>query len=137
MSFLNHKAPVSPYLYPGLKMQVLTTVERNALRRKRSIPKDEFILCVVSEYLQIPVEKIKTRTRKREIVWARQVYFFLCLNNTGMSLKSIGESVGDYDHTTVIHSKNLVIDLIQTDQRIARELRELQGMIAIHAYDES
>jgi chromosomal replication initiator protein len=129
MSILNLRAPISPYAYPGLKMEVLTNKERAELRKVKKKPTDKIILNAVSEYFSIPAEWIKTKTRKRPIVWARQVYFLLCLNNTGMTLVNIGLSVGITDHTTVCHGRDTAKDVIETSEMHARQFRELQGII--------
>jgi chromosomal replication initiator protein len=73
----------------------------------------QFIIAV-SEYTDIPVLKIKSRSRKREILRARQLCIYIIRKYTGMSLKSIGEQFGDRDHTTVIHSLNTIKDLMDT-----------------------
>lgn len=129
MSIINHKAPVSPYAYPGLKAQELSIQECAALRKIKPKPADQLILEAVADYFSLPVEWLKTRSRKRPIVWARQVYFFICRNSTGMTLVNIGLTVNITDHSTVYHGRNTVKDVIETDVHAARQLRELQGII--------
>lgn len=128
MNRLLNKAPVSYYVYPGLKLETLSAKQRADLRKKKTKPDHLVIMDCVSEYFTIPIEWIKSKVRKRKIVWARQVYMFLCLNNTGMTLKEIGESV-DCDHTTVIHSREHVKDMVETDPEAAEELRDLESKI--------
>lgn len=47
-------------------------------------------------------EQLDIRNRKREVVYARAVYFKLCKEHTRNSLARIGRSVGK-DHATVLH----------------------------------
>tara|TARA_R100000734_G_C3319120_1_gene114335 strand:+ start:7943 stop:8347 length:405 start_codon:yes stop_codon:yes gene_type:complete len=47
-------------------------------------------------------QNLNIRNRKREMVYARAVYFKLCKQHTRASLSRIGKSVGK-DHATVLH----------------------------------
>tara|TARA_S200002703_G_scaffold21913_1_gene18605 strand:+ start:2681 stop:3085 length:405 start_codon:yes stop_codon:yes gene_type:complete len=47
-------------------------------------------------------EQLNVRNRKREVVYARAIYFKLCKEHTRNSLTRIGKSVGK-DHATVLH----------------------------------
>ena len=64
-------------------------------------------MCLTISFLQ--------KTRKREIVQARQITMYLAKAFTKNSLKTIGEHFGGRDHTTVIHSCQTVKDLMDTD----------------------
>jgi chromosomal replication initiator protein len=58
----------------------------------------EFIKGLVAEYFDVPVEKLGGKTRKRQIVIARQLSMYLAKNLTDKSLKAIGEMFGGRDH---------------------------------------
>ena len=59
-------------------------------------------------------DKVQSKSRKREIVLARQLYCFYMCFYTKLSLKRIGETIGGRDHTTVIHSRQTIIDLLDS-----------------------
>lgn len=62
---------------------------------------------------------LKTRSRKHELVIVRQLWqTFMC--ERGFTLESIGIFCGGRDHSTVLHSKSTIYDLIDTN-RIIRE----------------
>lgn len=69
----------------------------------------------VAQYAGIPVEKLMQKTRKREIVEARQIAMYLAKRNTKETLSEIGFNIGRKDHTTVIHACKTVENLIETD----------------------
>lgn len=75
----------------------------------------EEILLDLSEALSCPVTEIKSKSRKRELVLVRQIYFYVCRKKTKETLKITGQFIGDRDHTTVIHSAQVIEDLIQTN----------------------
>ena len=44
-------------------------------------------------------------------------------------LVSIGEALGGRDHTTVIHSREKITNLIKVNDRIAKEVEDIRNMI--------
>jgi chromosomal replication initiator protein len=71
---------------------------------------------LVANYFDMPVEKLHSKTRIRDVVIARQLSMYLAKTYTNSSLKVIGESFGGRDHSTVIHSLKTVQDLLDTDE---------------------
>jgi chromosomal replication initiator protein len=69
----------------------------------------------IAEHFNVPLEKIKGQTRKRDIVMARQLAMFMAKNLTTSSLKTIGDYFGGRDHSTVIYSCKAVQDQLDTD----------------------
>lgn len=65
---------------------------------------------------KLTIDDLRIRTRKREIVEARQVCMWWLKNNTKQSLAEIGSYFGDFDHATVIHACKTVNNLIDTDK---------------------
>jgi len=86
----------------------------------------EFIQHLVGEYFKVSVDDLKSISRKREIVQARQVSMFFAKNHTSNTLKTIGQSFGGRDHSTVLHSCQTVIDLMTTDKRFKQQVEDLQ-----------
>jgi len=86
----------------------------------------DYIQKTVGEYFQISVEDLKDKTRKKEIVIARQVAMYLCKEYTNHSLKSIGYHFGGRDHSTVIHAVQSVSDMMDIDQKFGQAIEELK-----------
>ncbi|WP_339607506.1 chromosomal replication initiator protein DnaA [uncultured Roseivirga sp.] len=86
----------------------------------------DYIQKSVGEYFQISVEDLKDKTRKKEIVIARQVAMYLCKEYTNHSLKSIGYHFGGRDHSTVIHAVQSVSDMIEIDAKFCHSMDELK-----------
>ena len=86
----------------------------------------DYIQKTVGEFFQISVEDLKDKTRKKEIVIARQVAMYLCKEYTNHSLKSIGYHFGGRDHSTVIHAVQSVSDMMDVDQKFAQSIDELK-----------
>jgi chromosomal replication initiator protein len=88
---------------------------------------------MVCDYFDVSYDKLLQKTRKREIVQARQITMFLAKTFTKNSLKSIGEHFGGRDHTTVIHSCQTVKDLMDTDNLFKESVMELQQKVQLAA----
>ncbi len=86
----------------------------------------EYIQKLVCEYFEVPVEMVKSKTRKREIVQARQISMYLSKSHTKTSLKSIGQFFGGRDHSTVIYACQTVEDLIDTDKKFKNYVQDIQ-----------
>jgi chromosomal replication initiator protein len=86
----------------------------------------EYIQKLVCEYFEVPVEMVKSKTRKREIVQARQISMYLAKSHTKTSLKSIGAFFGGRDHSTVVYACQTVEDLIDTDKKFKAYVHDIQ-----------
>ena len=70
---------------------------------------------IVCEHLDISQEKMRGKTRKRDVVRARQIAMYFTKKHTQHSLKDIGLHFGGRDHSTVIHANNAVEDRMTDD----------------------
>ncbi len=68
----------------------------------------EYIKSTVSKYFNIPVEDLDSSKRSNEIAYPRQVAMYLCRELAKMQYKSIGNSFGKRDHSTVMHACNKI-----------------------------
>lgn len=91
----------------------------------------EMIQKTVCDFFEVPVEKLKEPTRKRQFVQARQLSMFFAKEYTKASLKSIGQQFGGRDHSTVIHSCQAVRNLIDTDEEFRESVDELKKRIEL------
>ena len=93
----------------------------------------ELYLDSQEDVFDVPYDKLLHKTRKREIVQARQITMYLAKAFTKNSLKTIGEHFGGRDHTTVIHSCQTVKDLMDTDGVFRENVLELQQKVQLAA----
>lgn len=91
----------------------------------------DYIQKVVSGYYGIGIDQMKSKTRKREIVQARQISMFFAKQMTKASLKNIGMYFGGRDHSTVIHACQTVNDLIDTDKKFKSDVEEIGKRIKL------
>ena len=89
----------------------------------------DYIQKVVCDYFNISLEIINSKTRKREIVQARQLSMFFAKKHTKASLATIGLHCGNKDHATVLHACRTVNNLIDTDKQFRIYVEELDKKI--------
>lgn len=86
----------------------------------------DYIQKIVCNYYNIGIDQIQSRTRKREIVQARQVAMFFSKSLTKSSLATIGSQIGGKDHATVLHACKTVNNLLETDKRFRLQIDEIE-----------
>jgi chromosomal replication initiator protein len=99
-------------------------VEKFVKNVKKEISID-YIQKVVSNYFQMDVDTLKSQTRKRHIVQARQLAMYFSKKLTKSSLANIGSQIGDRDHATVLHACKTVDNLIATDKQFKKFVDDL------------
>jgi len=77
----------------------------------------------------VPWANMVTKTRKREIVFSRQLFHYFSRKYTNASLSAIGAHGGGKDHSTVLHSCRVVENLIETDKRIRLIVHDIKESI--------
>ena len=83
------------------------------------------ILSYVAKKYNINKKKILGKTRGQETVAARQIVMFLTRSLTNLSLKNIGRELGGRDHSTVIHSCNLVEKKIKNNSSFRKKMEKI------------
>ncbi len=99
-------------------------VDNYVKNTKREVSID-YIQKVVSDYFQMDVETLQSKTRKRHIVQARQLAMFFAKKLTKASLASIGTQIGKRDHATVLHACKTVDNLSSTDKQFRKYVEDL------------
>ena len=115
---------ISPYTYVALGDKVYS--------HKRLVDAEMIKKAVCVSY-GVTFDALMWRTRERRVREPRQVIAYLLCELTKMTLKEIGGYLGGQDHTTVIHSKGVVRDLIDTDPIFARNIELIRTKIAYYA----
>ncbi|MBL7985954.1 MAG: chromosomal replication initiator protein DnaA [Flavobacteriales bacterium] len=92
----------------------------------------DYIQKVVCDYFDLPIELLKSKTRKREVVQARQIAMYFAKKMTKSSLASIGAHCGGKDHATVLHACRTVNNLQETDKQFRGYLEDLEKKLSVH-----
>lgn len=91
----------------------------------------DYIQKIVCEYFGLPADVLQTKTRKREIVQARQIAMFFSKSLTKSSLSTIGSIIGGKDHATVLHACKTVNNLMDTDKRFKSQIEDIERRLKL------
>ena len=100
---------------------------------KRSVKMDNHPLTVdeivekVCDYYHVSAEEVGGKSRKRNLVVARQVSMYLAQKHTRMPAARIGKLIAGRDHSTVLHSCEKVEEKIKTDNKFSEEIANIEN----------
>lgn len=116
-----------------LKNKELSTNEikdliKNIAKPKKNITTKD-IIKTVSEFYSIEEASVYDKGRKKEIIKPRQVIMYLLREDLDISFPSIGEKVGNRDHSTVIHSYEKIKNDLKNDPDLIQEINQIRAML--------
>lgn len=115
-----------------LKKRDLSVAEVKKLIRNNIKPSKNVsiqnIVKTISDFYEIAEENIYEKTRRKEIVKARQLIMYILREDFNISYPLIGQKLGGKDHTTVIHSCLKIKNDIKEDQKLVRDLEQIRAM---------
>ena len=83
----------------------------------------------VCGYYGLETSRLLERTRKREVVVARQMSMYLATKYTTLSLAGIGDVLGKKDHATVLHACKTISEQVGVDKKLRSDLEEIEQRI--------
>lgn len=113
-----------------LTSQLVDIALVDLLPRRTKIGSDEIVEKVAKTF-GVTVERILGRDRSRQVALPRQIAMYLLREEANFSLPQIGETLGGRDHTTVMYGVEKVSELLETDDRLRRQVVEIKE----HLYD--
>lgn len=110
----------------------MALAERVVSRLKKDAPKQydvNAIIDAVCSHFCIDVENVLGKSRKREYVQARQISMYFLQTLAKVSVNRIGRLIGNRDHSTVAHGIDKIVNLMQTDKTLARNMKAIERNI--------
>lgn len=93
----------------------------------------EIIQSAVEDFYGVAHKDLVGKKKERRIVHPRQVAIYLCRELSESTLKNIGNAF-NRDHTTVMHSCDLINNQLQEDRNLREELEAVREKIRIQQY---
>ncbi len=106
-------------------------IDKQVKQTKREITLD-YIQKVVCDYFDMNVDVLQSKTRKREIVQARQIAMYFSKNLTSSSLSTIGSVIGGKDHATVLHAYKTVNNLAETNKEFKSYINDIEKKLKVY-----
>ncbi|TAG68076.1 MAG: chromosomal replication initiator protein DnaA, partial [Runella slithyformis] len=82
---------------------------------------------MIADYFDVSISDLKSKSRKKELVYPRQMAMYFAKELTPLPLKSIGYHFGGRDHSTVIHAIQTINDLITQDEVVNEAVQKLRS----------
>ena len=100
-------------------------IDKSVKNNKNDLTIDH-IQQIIADYFNLDIESLHSKTRKRNVVQARQLAMFFSKKYTKNSLSTIGSQIGQRDHATVLHACQTVENLIETDRAFKKYVSDLE-----------
>ena len=106
---------------------------------KRAVKVDDEPLTIddivdkVCAHFNVTMTAVNSRSRKKDIVMARQVSMYMAQKYTKMPASRIGKLVGNRDHSTVIHSCSKIEDRLKVDKGFHAEIASIENSFKLKA----
>jgi len=98
---------------------------KNNIRPKKNVAIKD-VVKTVSDYYNLEETTIYEKTRRKEIVKARQVVMYLLREDFSVSYPLIGQKLGGKDHTTVIHSYLKIKEDMKNNPQLLQEVEQIR-----------
>ena len=112
-------------------IELATNIVKKFVKNTKREVSIDYIQKVVSEYFQMDVNTLQSKTRRRHIVQARQLAMYFAKKYTKASLASIGNQIGKRDHATVLHACKTVDNLSFTDKQFRKYVEDLSQKLTL------
>jgi len=116
-----------------LKEKELTLQDVKSLIKNTSKPAKNLsvkdLVKIVAGFYNIEENSIYDKSRRKEVVKPRQLAMYILREDFSVSYPSIGQKLGDRDHTTVIHSCEKIKNELKSNQRLVQELSQIRALI--------
>lgn len=106
--------------------EVKNITKENIKPKKNVAVKD--VVKIISDFFGIEENTIYEKTRRKEIVKARQVTMYILREDFNVSFPSIGQKLGGKDHTTVIHSCLKIKNDMKESPLLVQEIEQIRAL---------
>lgn len=99
---------------------------------KRVTTNIDLIKSVILDYFNSFATEIYRKgkgSRKRELVYPRQLTTYELIRYTRLSLSEIGREIGGYDHATVLHARKTILNLKDVDKVVRNDVEKIEQTI--------
>ncbi len=103
-----------------------------ATTKTKSLSNKE-IIEAVSRFYDINLKDLLGNSRKKELVWPRQIAIYLMREEIGSSYPAIGQEMGGRDHTTAIHAYNKINKEVKEleNEKVKQELNSIKQLFSV------
>ncbi len=110
-------------------LELAQRIVRKVVNNERKAITIDDIIGTVCKHFGLEINAIHTKSRKREVVQARQVAMYLAKHHTDFSTSKIGTLIGNRDHATVLHACKAIKEQREVDRAFRSEIEEIESAL--------
>ena len=119
---LLHESPITVPL-------AMEAIKQSVSSENKEVMTTTNVINIVCNFYNVTKNDLLGKKRNKEVVEPRQICMYLMTELLSIPLMTIGQAMGGRDHTTVIHARDKVAELIKTNDRVATEVNDLKNLI--------
>lgn len=111
-----------------LTLSDIKNLIKNNIKPRKNVQVSD-VVKIVADFYNLNETVIYDKTRRKEVVRARQIVMYILREDFNVSYPNIGNKLGGKDHTTVIHSCTKITEELKVDASLTQELEQLRSML--------
>ena len=112
-----------------IDIEFAKNVLKEQQRENRANITIDLIMDIVAKELNVKPSEVKSKSRSKNIVYARRIAIYLCRDLTTNSMPQLAQYFGMKDHTAISHTMKKINELIKNDEDFKTKIEELNNKI--------
>ncbi len=109
-----------------INLELAQEIVQNYVKQTKKTYSIKMIQEIVGKYFNVEIEDIQSKSRKRDIVQARQFAMYFAKKITNKPYAEIGKQIGNRNHATVLHACKTIDGLKKIDKDFNRFYKDLE-----------
>ena len=109
-----------------INLELTKEIVQNYVKQTKKVYSIDMIQEIVAKYFNVDIDDIQSKSRKREIVQARQFAMYFAKKITNKPYAEIGKSIGNRNHATVLHACKTIDGLKKIDKEFSKFYKDLE-----------
>ena len=113
-----------------LSMKLAATALQEAINvdEQEEVTSDSIVRATCS-YFSITKNDLTGKSKRQEIVRARQICIYLMCEMLPLPLTSVGKEMGGRDHSTIIYARDKIAELIRVNDTILKDVNDIKSAV--------
>jgi chromosomal replication initiator protein len=120
----------SQLMHVDISIEFVKNVLKEQLQEQRDNITIDLIMNTIAKDLNVKPSEIKSKSRSRNIVYARRIAIYLARELTPMSMPQLAQYFGMKDHTAISHTMKKIQELLKKDEDFKVKVEELANKIS-------
>ncbi|MDX9743385.1 MAG: chromosomal replication initiator protein DnaA [Arcobacteraceae bacterium] len=119
----------SQLIHVDIDLEFTKNILKDQIKENRANLTLDIITQNVAKDLNIKPSEIRSKSRSKNLVYARRISIYLCRELTQNTMPQLAQYFGMKDHTAISHTLKKIAELIQNDEDFKVKIEELTNKI--------